>query len=227
MSGYFKWDSGQAETPPTHKSSHENGGADEISVAGLSGELADGQPPKIHATSHQSGGGDAIKLDDLAAPDDNTDLDVSIAKHGLTPKAPNDTKKYLRGDGTWVQISVPTFLTTPLISTSWDGDSFSDTSKTLIDLSSVFGAPGGIKAVLLDVSIRDSGSAGTDCSLILSPNNTAYEGLWVDCSGQTNDSWERQTMIVPCDANGDIYYQVDASGTGTMDIYLRIWGYWI
>lgn len=31
-----------------HKASHENAGGDEISVAGLSGELADDQPPKAH-----------------------------------------------------------------------------------------------------------------------------------------------------------------------------------
>lgn len=30
-----------------------------------------------------------------------------------------------------------------------------------------------------------------------------------------------------CDANGDIYYQLTASGSGTMDIYLEIWGYWL
>ena len=35
--------------PPTaHAASHQNGEADEISVAGLSGELADDQPPKAH-----------------------------------------------------------------------------------------------------------------------------------------------------------------------------------
>lgn len=32
-----------------HSARHENGGADEISVAGLSGELADDQPPKAHS----------------------------------------------------------------------------------------------------------------------------------------------------------------------------------
>jgi microcystin-dependent protein len=42
-----------------------------------------------------------VKLDDAGMPDDNTDLNVSITKHGLTPKAPNDTNKFLRGDGTW------------------------------------------------------------------------------------------------------------------------------
>lgn len=33
---------------PAHKTSHQNDGDDEISVAGLSGELADNQPPKAH-----------------------------------------------------------------------------------------------------------------------------------------------------------------------------------
>jgi hypothetical protein len=32
---------------------------------------------------------------------DNTTNDVSTTKHGFTPKAPNDTTKFLRGDGTW------------------------------------------------------------------------------------------------------------------------------
>jgi len=131
-----------ARTPTAHASSHENGGADEISVAGLSGELADDQPPKAHAlggiahsadtlanlnlkvsdatlidtgdsrlsdartptahaSTHQSGGSDAIKLDDLAAPDDNTDLDASTSKHGLLPKLGGGTSDFLRADGSW------------------------------------------------------------------------------------------------------------------------------
>jgi len=32
---------------------------------------------------------------------DNTTNDVSTTKHGFAPKAPNDTTKFLRGDGTW------------------------------------------------------------------------------------------------------------------------------
>jgi len=57
--------------------------------------------PAAHHTTHEDGGTDSIKLDDLAAPDNNTDLDVSIAKHGLCLKAPNDAAKFLRGDATW------------------------------------------------------------------------------------------------------------------------------
>ena len=42
-----------------------------------------------------------FKIDDLAAGDDNTDLDASTARHGLCPKFPNDDTKFLRGDGTF------------------------------------------------------------------------------------------------------------------------------
>lgn len=84
-----------------HSARHENGGADEINVAGLSGELADPQPPKAHQTSHNSGGSDALKLDDLAAPDDNTDLNASTSKHGLLQKLPGGTSTFLRADGSF------------------------------------------------------------------------------------------------------------------------------
>jgi len=46
-----------------HATTHENGGTDEIDVAGLSGELADPQPPKTHATTHDAGGADAMAID--------------------------------------------------------------------------------------------------------------------------------------------------------------------
>lgn len=69
-------------------------------------------------TLFQAGGAQAIKIDDLAVPDDNTDLDVSITKHGLTPKAPNDTAKFLRGDGTWAAVGgVTTVIATDVF---WD-----------------------------------------------------------------------------------------------------------
>ena len=41
-------DSGDPRDPKAHASNHEKSGGDEISVAGLSGELADDQPPKAH-----------------------------------------------------------------------------------------------------------------------------------------------------------------------------------
>ena len=45
------------------------------------------------------------RIDDLMEGEDNTDLDTSASRHGLCPKLPNDTTKFLRGDGAF---AVPT-----------------------------------------------------------------------------------------------------------------------
>ena len=93
-----------SSTVTAHKTSHQDTGSDEISVTGLSGLLGDGQTPLAHKTSHQSGGSDAIKLDDLSAPDDNTDLNSSATVHGLLKKLSNTATQYMDGTGNW---SVP------------------------------------------------------------------------------------------------------------------------
>ena len=130
-------------------------------------------------------------------------------------------------DGDDNEYGRPVFLTSQLTSTAWDGDAFSTTSKTLIDLSTVFGAPAGIKAVLCNVAVKDSASAANDCFLCLSPNASAFSGPKVACSGLANSKYGYGEVVVPCDANGDIYYQIAASGSGTATIFLEIWGYWL
>lgn len=123
---------------------------------------------------------------------------------------------------TWV------YLTTPLTSTAWDGDARSTTAKTLIDLSSVFGAPAGIKAILVRLSGNDSASYTDQAWLGLSPNNTAYSvAIVIRPSGIVNDTITDGQGIVLCDANGDIYYQCGATGASTLDVSLEIWGYLI
>lgn len=49
-----------------HKTSHQVGGSDELSVAGLSGLLVTAQTPIAHKTSHQVGGSDAISVAGLS-----------------------------------------------------------------------------------------------------------------------------------------------------------------
>jgi len=46
-----------------------------------------------------------LKLDDLATPDDNTDLNATTTRHGLLPKLPGGTTNFLREDGTWAAPS--------------------------------------------------------------------------------------------------------------------------
>ena len=120
----------------------------------------------------------------------------------------------------------PVFLVTPLTSTSWDGDAFSTTSKTLIDLSTVFGVPPAIKAILAEYSIKDSGSSNGTCRLVLSANNANMTGVHL-MGSPTNNHFATSNAIIPCDVNGDIYYQIVASGTNTMTIYIQILGYWL
>lgn len=121
------------------------------------------------------------------------------------------------------------FLTTPLTSTAWDGDARSTTAKTLIDLSAVFGAPAGIKAISAYIYLRDSGSATSNTTYFgLSPNDTDGQ-LAMACGsrGLPNDYYAFEQGICPCDANGDVYYQCIATGSNTLDVWLEIWGYWL
>lgn len=165
---------------------------------------------------------------------------VVITDHGaLTGLGDDDHTQYLLTTGkaadsdkldgfNSTDFGRPVFLTTPKTSTNWDGDARSTTAKTKIDLSEVFGIPAGVKAIIAKVSIRDSGSATSPGpAIILSPNDTSYSGKTVQVGGRPNDYFERGDVIVPCNSDGDIYYQIDASGTETLDAWIEIWGYWL
>jgi len=70
--------------PAAHASTHEPLGADEISVAGLSGELADDQPPKAHASDHTDGTDDIQSATNLqkgvATAAQITALELAVTK---------------------------------------------------------------------------------------------------------------------------------------------------
>lgn len=105
--------------------------------AGDDSRLSDTRTPTAHATTHQSGGSDAVKLDDLAAPDDNTDLNATTGHHGLLMKLSGNTAQYLRGDGTFAQ---------PAQQTWWfffDDESIHDVGQVTGDLAIITGPPPG------------------------------------------------------------------------------------
>lgn len=54
-----------------------------------------------------AGGSNTISgiTETMLSTSDITTLDVSTSKHGFVPKAPNDTLKYLRGDGAWGTVN--------------------------------------------------------------------------------------------------------------------------
>jgi len=120
-----------------------------------------------------------------------------------------------------------TALTTPLTSTDWDGDAHSTTAKTKIDLSAVFSVPAGVSAVLVRLQCKDSGSSSGYNYFGVSPNDTAGElAVIAYLEGIANDVNVFAHGTCPCDANGDIYYQIIASGVSTLDAWIEVWGYW-
>ena len=84
-----------------HAETHSHGASAHADLTGIG---VDDHHAQTHQTTHNNAGADALKLDDLAAPDDNTDLDFSTTAHGLTPKGPN-TGQFLKDDGTWATPS--------------------------------------------------------------------------------------------------------------------------
>ena len=118
-------------------------------------------------------------------------------------------------------------LSAPLTSTAWDGDAKSTTAKTAIGLNTIFGAPASVQAILVAVGVRDSGSAGSDTYMLLSPTNVDGQGIRFSCAGHTNDQWIYDTAIIPIAGTGNLYYQIAASGVSTFDVKIEIWGYWI
>lgn len=165
-----------SRTPTSHASSHQNGGADEINVAGLTGLLADSQTPISHThawaditgepttlagygitdaatdtelTNHEADTTSvhgiantasllttATKLDDLAAPDDNTDLNASTSAHGLMQKLPGGTTNFLRADGTFAAPPGGGSVTISSVDIAFtDGDTMRRVTVTDVDVS--------------------------------------------------------------------------------------------
>jgi len=119
-------------------------------AAGNDSRLSDARSPTAHSSTHQSGGADAIKLDDLAAPDDNTDLDATTSAHGLLPKLGGGTADFLRADGTWA--------TPP--DTIYDGD--------IADIDLDGGTDIGADLADADLILVDDGAAGANRKSALS-----------------------------------------------------------
>lgn len=110
-------------------------------------------------------------------------------------------------------------LSAGLTSTAFDGDTLTSANNGIIDLSSSFGAPAGVKAVL--VSMTSVPGAVTDYILMGPDSSNKYGAeLWAQVASRRVGI----NALVTCDANGDIYMEISGTWTST---YMRIWGYFI
>jgi hypothetical protein len=133
-----------------------------------------------------------------------------------------DTSEALDADKTKkiaYQYVGPTFLTTPLTSTSWDGDTKTTGNRGIIDLSAVFGVPAGVKAIIAYLQIKDS---NPNVYGRIGPSETYNYTLTVRT--QVANIYSNDTGIVPCDSNGDIYFY---NSEELDEVFIQIWGYWL
>lgn len=120
-------------------------------------------------------------------------------------------------------------LTTPLTHTSFNGDSFSSVGTPTIIQNTSWSStiPADAKALLIQIRIRDSGSASaSQVFFTVGPSSAQWNALACQANGVTNNATVDAMSAVPC-TSGDIYYRAGASGAGTLDVWLTCWGYWL
>jgi len=111
-------------------------------------------------------------------------------------------------------------LAAPLTSTSWDGDPKTSANRGIIDLSAVFGAPAGVKAV--SVWMLTTCDAATKQVHLCTTSDLAT--IQVTTRHHVVTLGYPNNGVVNCDANGDIYFYCDAAN---FTVELRVLGYWI
>ena len=115
---------------------------------------------------------------------------------------------------------------------NFDGDAFSSVgTPTLIDVSSEYAsAPDNtchIRAYAIRLTVRDSDTWGNgEYWFGVGPDSGTYQNEVIAfCHG--GDLRVANNGIVTANSDGDFYYECSASGAGTLDVWLRIIGYFL
>ena len=100
------------------------------------------------------------------------------------------------------------------------GNGFSDVARTTANLESDTNGmvPKGAKAVDVVVGVNDSGSASA-INLYIAFDNGNSDDTWrTTPAGIYADARMYGSHRIGCDANGDIAYTINASGSNTFDV---------
>jgi hypothetical protein len=79
--------------------------------------------------------------------------------------------------------------------------------------------------LILVVSINDTGSAANDCLVTIGPTTESANGFTTRCSGLANGKWTSSWGIAKTNGSGTAYIQATASGTNTLTMNVRLYGY--
>ena len=205
-------------TPDAHKASHQDGGTDEISVAALSGELADNQPVKAH---------------DLAGADHNADtladLNLKVSDATLDDSADPRTPaahKASHEDGGADEIVVTGLVGSGGFVDRGDPAAWDATQATLtldltwnnLDLSSVI--PAGATAACIVVTLQDD-AVGSVFSLRANGVTNAY--CYVPMWTQVVDQDIGHQAIIALDGNRIIQYYATNTTWTTINLLVTGW----
>lgn len=125
------------------------------------------------------------KLDDLAAPDDNTDLNATTSAHGLLRKLSNDTRQFLRGDGTWT-----TYASLTASATAATGSVYTDAAALGITNTTFITCDSTAKGVKLP-----TGAVG-DIMEVINNSSTAAK-LYPATGGTLNGLSANAAVVIP------------------------------
>jgi hypothetical protein len=114
--------------------------------------------------------------------------------------------------------NLPVMFATPLTSTAWDGDAKTTGDNGVIDLSSVFSVPAGVKGVLVKI-IGASSTVGRYFG-VGAEDGSPIVAQRVSIAGQNA---YMGPLPCPCDANGDLHFYTDGNMTA---MYILIYGYY-
>jgi len=113
------------------------------------------------------------------------------------------------------------FFEAEIQSNTLQASGWSDVASTLLNVEADSNGkiPKGVKALNAMSACIDSDSAATLTYFALDPIAANTASNYVNCPhGKANDTQSIHGGIAICDANGDVYYQIEASGANTFDI---------
>jgi len=201
-----------------HKTTHQDGGVDEISIAGLSGQAADDQPAAAHALGGTKHTGATLaqlnaKVSD-ATLDDSGDTRTPTAHEASHRDGGADE---LVATGLVGRINL-VYRGDPDIEDFTVGDFITD--ETWRDLSLALLVPAGAIAALIRIQVNDN---DVDSKFLLRAKGNQYA---LNASGlrtQVSTVWIDADVIVFCDTNRVIQYFGDNRDFVGINLVIKGW----
>jgi hypothetical protein len=123
---------------------------------------------------------------------------------------------------TLANYKAPVWLATPL--TPINGF-FSTVAVSTEITYATLGTPAVAKAIVAQLYCKDSAVNGSQAFWI-GPTATYYYAI-AAIAQVTNYNTPSAPGLVPTDPNGSVWYRATASGTNTLTVTMRVWGYFL